>query len=68
VFISRAIPVKLLIKKTDNDGRLDLVRSLVTTEWTIEVVDSGDRDALASALRAGVSMPAAARRVKAKNG
>ena len=39
--------MKLLIKKIDNDGRLALIPDFLTTSWTIEVADSGDRHELA---------------------
>ena len=34
----------LLIKKTDDDGRLAKVPEFLTTEWSIEVVDEKDRE------------------------
>jgi phosphoglycerate dehydrogenase-like enzyme len=43
-------PVILLIKKSDNDGRLAKVPRFLTTEWTIEVADEQDRRAFADAL------------------
>ncbi len=39
--------MKLLIKKTDNDGRLALIPDFLTTSWTIEVADSSNREELA---------------------
>jgi phosphoglycerate dehydrogenase-like enzyme len=39
--------MKLLIKKTDNDGRFALIPDFLTTSWTIDVADSGNRDELA---------------------
>ncbi|MGQ0579622.1 MAG: 2-hydroxyacid dehydrogenase [Betaproteobacteria bacterium] len=39
--------MKLLIKKTDNDGRLALIPDFLTTSWTIDVADSSNRDELA---------------------
>ncbi len=36
-------PVLLLIKKTDDDGRLAKIPEFLTTEWSIEVVDEKDR-------------------------
>lgn len=42
--------MKLLIKKTDNDGRLALIPEFLKTTWTIEVADSGDRVELAAKL------------------
>jgi len=36
--------VLLLIKKTDDDGRLAKVPEFLTTEWSIEVVDDKDRE------------------------
>ena len=38
--------MKLLIKKTDNDGRLALIPDFLTTFWTIEVADSSNREEL----------------------
>ena len=40
----------LLIKKIDDDGRLALIPEFLTTDWTIEVVDSNDRAELARKL------------------
>jgi phosphoglycerate dehydrogenase-like enzyme len=40
--------VKLLIKKTDNDGRLALIPEFLKTAWTIEVADSSDNVELAA--------------------
>jgi phosphoglycerate dehydrogenase-like enzyme len=42
--------VKLLIKKTDDDGRLGKVPDYLTTDWTIEVVDEQDRQQFSRAL------------------
>ncbi len=42
--------VILLIKKSDDDGRLARVPEFLTTDWTIEVADDNDRDAFAAAL------------------
>jgi phosphoglycerate dehydrogenase-like enzyme len=39
--------MKLLIKKTDNDGRLALITDFLTTSWIIEVADSSNREELA---------------------
>ncbi len=39
--------MKLLIKKADNDGRLALIPTFLTTSWNIEVTDSNDREELA---------------------
>ena len=39
--------MKLLIKKTDNDGRFALLPDFLTTSWTIDVADSSNRDELA---------------------
>ena len=39
--------MKLLIKKTDNDGRLALIPDFLTTSWTIDVADSSNRKELA---------------------
>ena len=39
--------MKLLIKKTDNDGRLALIPDFLTTSWTIDVADSSNREELA---------------------
>jgi phosphoglycerate dehydrogenase-like enzyme len=38
--------MKLLIKKTDNDGRLALIPDFLTTSWTIDVADSSNREEL----------------------
>jgi phosphoglycerate dehydrogenase-like enzyme len=40
--------VKLLLKETDNDGRLALIPEFLATSWTIDVVDSGDKQELAA--------------------
>lgn len=42
--------MKLLIKNTDNDGRLALIPQFLQTSWTITVVDAADPAALAIAL------------------
>lgn len=42
--------MKLLIKKTDNDGRLALIPEFLKTAWTIEVADSTDKAELAAKL------------------
>jgi phosphoglycerate dehydrogenase-like enzyme len=42
--------MKLLIKKTDNDGRLALIPDFLQTSWTIDVVDADDRASLARKL------------------
>lgn len=42
--------VKLLIKSTDNDGRLEPVGRLLTTPWDIVVADPSDATAFAAAL------------------
>ena len=39
--------MKLLIKKTDNDGRLALITDFLTTSWIIEAADSSNREELA---------------------
>jgi len=39
--------MKLLIKKTDNDGRLALIPDFLSTDWTVEVADSSDSADLA---------------------
>jgi len=39
--------MKLLIKKTDNDGRLALIPDFLTTSWNIDVGDSSNREELA---------------------
>jgi len=44
---SSARKMKLLIKKTDNDGRLALIPDFLTTSWTIDVADSSNREELA---------------------
>jgi len=44
------LPVKLLIKKTDDDGRLAKVPEFLTTEWTIEVADERDPETFSKAL------------------
>lgn len=36
--------MKLLIKKTDDDGRLALIPEFLATSWTIEVADSSNRE------------------------
>jgi phosphoglycerate dehydrogenase-like enzyme len=48
--------LKLLIKKTDDDGRLALVPRFVNTAWSIEVVDERDRGQLAAALEEADAM------------
>ncbi|UCH47256.1 MAG: phosphoglycerate dehydrogenase [Betaproteobacteria bacterium] len=40
----------LLIKKSDNDGRLARVPEFLTTDWAIEVADENDREAFAEAM------------------
>lgn len=40
--------MKLLIKKTDNDGRLALIPEFLKTSWTIDVADSSQRMDLAA--------------------
>ena len=40
----------LLIKKSDDDGRLAKVPQYLTTDWTISVADDTERDAFAEAL------------------
>jgi phosphoglycerate dehydrogenase-like enzyme len=42
--------VILLIKKSDDDGRLARVPEFLTTDWTIKVADEEDRQAFAEAL------------------
>jgi len=42
--------VILLIKKSDNDGRLAKVPEFLTTEWSIEVADERDRKSFSDAL------------------
>jgi phosphoglycerate dehydrogenase-like enzyme len=42
-FPEMSLPVLLLIKKTDDDGRLAKVPEFLTTDWKIEVVDEQDR-------------------------
>ena len=42
--------MKLLIKKTDNDGRLGLIPQFLQTPWMIEVVDTADQIELAKAV------------------
>ena len=42
--------MKLLIKKTDSDGRLALIPELLTTSWNIDVADSSNRQELARKL------------------
>ncbi len=42
--------MKLLIKKSDDDGRLGLVPDFLETDWTIEVANPEDRDEFASKL------------------
>ena len=41
------VGLKLLIKKTYNDGRLALIPDFLTTSWTIDVADSSNREELA---------------------
>jgi len=48
--------VKLLIKKTDDDGRLAKVPEFLTTDWTIEVVDEQDRKQLSRRLECADAM------------
>jgi len=48
--------VILLIKKTDNDGRLDLIPQFLETSWKIEIVDAAAPKALATALRTADAM------------
>jgi phosphoglycerate dehydrogenase-like enzyme len=40
--------MKLLIKKTDNDGRLALIPGFLRTSWTIDVADTGNPSELAA--------------------
>ncbi|MGI9571577.1 MAG: NAD(P)-dependent oxidoreductase, partial [Desulfobulbia bacterium] len=40
----------LLIKKSDDDGRLARVPEFLTTDWTTKVADENDREAFAEAL------------------
>jgi len=42
--------MKLLIKKTDDDGRLALIPEFLKTSWTIVVADSSNRDDMARKL------------------
>ncbi len=42
--------MKLLIKKTDDDGRLGKVPEYLSTDWTIEVVDEHDREQFSKGL------------------
>jgi len=42
--------VNLLIKSSDNDGRLARISEFLTTEWRIEVADEHDREAFPEAL------------------
>jgi phosphoglycerate dehydrogenase-like enzyme len=42
--------MKLLIKKTDNDGRLALIPEFLTSSWTIEVADGSNREEMARRL------------------
>ena len=44
------MPLKLLIKKIDDDGRLSLVPQFLDTAWEIEVVNTDDLDAFDRAL------------------
>ena len=46
----------LLIKKTDNDGRLGLIPQFLRTSWKIEVVDAAAPEALAAALETADAM------------
>ena len=46
----------LLIKKTDNDGRLALVPEFLKTKWTIEVADSSNKSELAAGLAGADAM------------
>ena len=48
--------MKLLIKKTDDDGRLAKVPQFLTTDWTIDVVDEHDTQALTSGLASADAM------------
>lgn len=42
--------MKLLIKKSDDNGRLARIPELLTTKWAIEVADERDRGAFSAAL------------------
>lgn len=42
--------MKLLIKSSDNDGRLALIPEFVDTNWVIEIADPGDRRCFAERL------------------
>lgn len=42
--------MKLLIKSSDNDGRLSLIPEFVDTNWVIEIADPGDRGCFADRL------------------
>ena len=44
------MPLRLLIKKIDDDGRLSLVPKFLDTAWEIEVVNTDDLDAFGRAL------------------
>jgi phosphoglycerate dehydrogenase-like enzyme len=44
------MPLRLLIKKIDDDGRLSLVPQFLDTAWEIEVVNTDDLDAFGRAL------------------
>jgi phosphoglycerate dehydrogenase-like enzyme len=43
--------LKLVIKATENDGRFDLLPTLLDPPWQIEVVDTADTGAFADAMR-----------------
>ena len=47
---TQATPLRLLIKKIDDDGRLSLVPQFLDTPWEIEVVDTDDQAAFRRAL------------------
>ena len=48
--VQQTFTVKLVIKKSDNDGRLARVPDFLTTDWTIEVANESDRLAFAKKL------------------
>ena len=42
--------LRLLIKRSDADGRENILRDALTTEWSFDIVDSNNRPALTAAL------------------
>jgi phosphoglycerate dehydrogenase-like enzyme len=50
------MPPRIIIKRTDADWRVDILRQHLTTDWQVDIIDSGDRDAMQTALRSATAI------------